>query len=985
MNNRFFTIAGIGILFACCILFYGNQTLAANAASWQSGRIIDDGTFTNSLDMSVSQIQDFLNQKTATGGNGRTPGQCDSAGLSMSELGGGTRAQYGAAHNNPAPFTCLKDYYEVPKTFPAAGVPASNYGGKSIPNGAQSSAQIIWGAARQYSISPRVLLVTLQKESVGPLVTDDWPFQAQYTYAMGAHCPDGPNGAQCDSDYAGFSIQMYDSARLFRYYLDNMQQPWWTYAKPYQNNQIRWNTQYSSFSDAAGNAQPCGSGSVYIQTRATVALYTYTPYQPNQAALNNLYGSAPSGVGFDGRCATYGNRNFWRIFTDWFGSTTTDIYPISVETAIGGDGKYYLVVGNTKRWIPTGDIYNDWNLSSYPLLQVSQASIDQISTIPNLDRLGLTKEGDYVLVSGGKKWYLTDMNLVRAWGYGNNMMLASPMFSTLAAMPSGGQARPFLQDASTSSTYALSAGMLDPIASSALGSWNVGNAVSMSTAGISAYQTGSQLSIGMNIASQKYIVDQGSALLIPPSLASSYDPLVKNYVSVDPSLLSIFNVVNALPVVHSSDSGNWQLLINGKLHYVLNTTILSAWGYDIISPQALSPALITQFGIGPPLGVTVQSSVTGKYYFLDGMKHEVESSVVPSWIGAGASMQLPDTDITPASGAALNTVLIQKLNTPHIYTVINGAVFHIPNGKVLNGYGYQIKYPLISINANGIDSLPFAGEVSQFVINMGTTYYLQDGIAYSISPTAVQDWTANIQLHTYTNTDFTSRLTPQSVNLSWLTQHADGSVWLASGGSQLNVSNYADAYGFSSPTSFTAINMEAQTLSASYLVRSTNYSDSRIWLVSGGKKYWISDGAHYAAYSANGLSETPLSNTVLASFPDATATGEPSVFVTTQNSGVKYLANGKFFAFPDGITLVNVTGQAPVLNLSPSVYASLSQLAGTVTRLIKDTQTQMVYYMQNGTRNWITNGQAFKNYMSIPLTDVGHADVLLIPQGPNIN
>jgi hypothetical protein len=42
---------------------------------------------------------------------------------------------------------------------------------------------------------------------------------------------------------------------------------------------------------------------------------TYThPYQPNQAALNNLYG-----IG-DG-CSAYGNRNFWRIFTGWFGST----------------------------------------------------------------------------------------------------------------------------------------------------------------------------------------------------------------------------------------------------------------------------------------------------------------------------------------------------------------------------------------------------------------------------------------------------------------------------------------------------------------------------------------------------------------------------------------------------------------------------------------------------------------------------------------
>ncbi len=274
---------------------------AANAANWQAGRIIDDAVFTDANAMSVAQIQDFLNQKVGTGGNGRVAGQCDTNGIATSELGGGTRAQYGAAHGNPTPFTCLKDYYEVPKTSPGPEVPASNYGGVAIPYGARSAAQLIWDAAQRYGISPKVLLVTIQKESVGPLTTDDWPFKSQYTYAMGAHCPDsGPNhSANCDPNYSGFSIQISESAALFRYYLDNMGQSWWTYKKP-GNNAILYNP-----------SPDCGSSNVYIQTKATAALYTYTPYQPNQAALNNLYGTGDS-------CSAYGNRNFWRIFTDWF-------------------------------------------------------------------------------------------------------------------------------------------------------------------------------------------------------------------------------------------------------------------------------------------------------------------------------------------------------------------------------------------------------------------------------------------------------------------------------------------------------------------------------------------------------------------------------------------------------------------------------------------------------------------------------------------
>lgn len=297
----------------CCLLavpLSAQDCLAANASEWISGNIIDDSVFINKDSMSVEQIQDFLNSKVGTGTNG-TLGQCDTNGEMMSELGGGTRAEYGAAHNNPTPFTCLKDYYEVPKIEPGPGIPENNYGGKPIPSGAKSAAQLIWDAAQKYNISPKVLLVKLGTESAGPLTSDDWPFLRQYTYAMGAHCPDsGPGGsANCDTDYAGFSIQMSEAASLLRWYLDSMQESWWPYRKPYQVNSILWNIEESG----------CGAGDVLVGNKATAALYTYTPYQPNQAALDNMYGKG------DG-CSAYGNRNFWRVFNDWFGTVRDFTY-----------------------------------------------------------------------------------------------------------------------------------------------------------------------------------------------------------------------------------------------------------------------------------------------------------------------------------------------------------------------------------------------------------------------------------------------------------------------------------------------------------------------------------------------------------------------------------------------------------------------------------------------------------------------------------
>jgi hypothetical protein len=209
MHRKLILFALVG-LFAISISvasYKPDITSAVTAGDWKAGRIIDDFLFTDKNAMSVDQIQAFLNSKVGTGGFDSIPGQCDTTGARNAQpYSSSSRAQYAASRNLPTTFTCLSNYYEVPKVNPGPGVPANNYGGAPIPAGAKSAAQIIWDAAQRYSISPKVLLVTIQKESAGPLTTDDWPFQTQFTYAMGAHCPDsGPGGAaNCDENYAVF-------------------------------------------------------------------------------------------------------------------------------------------------------------------------------------------------------------------------------------------------------------------------------------------------------------------------------------------------------------------------------------------------------------------------------------------------------------------------------------------------------------------------------------------------------------------------------------------------------------------------------------------------------------------------------------------------------------------------------------------------------------------------------------------------------------
>jgi hypothetical protein len=246
----------------------------AAPAGWNAGNIISDSVFTSSTSMSSSQIQEFLNSKVVT---------CDTYGEQLSEFGGPDlngdgkvqRWEWGKANYNQTTFPCLKDV--------------------RVADG-RSAAQVIYDTSVKYGISPKVLIVLLQKEQ--GLVTDTWPLSIQYRSATGYGCPDT---APCNADYYWLDNQLDWSAKMFRAIM-NATPTWYT---PYLvgNNYVQYNPDDS-----------CGGSTVYIANRATQALYNYTPYQPNDAALNAPMGATVS-------CGAYGNLNFYRYYTQWFGPT----------------------------------------------------------------------------------------------------------------------------------------------------------------------------------------------------------------------------------------------------------------------------------------------------------------------------------------------------------------------------------------------------------------------------------------------------------------------------------------------------------------------------------------------------------------------------------------------------------------------------------------------------------------------------------------
>ncbi|MEV4687627.1 hypothetical protein [Microbacterium sp. LWH3-1.2] len=235
----------------------------ADLTKFQAGNIISDAVFFDKTTMSEAQIQTFLQGKV---------GSCQ------------------------AGYTCLKDWYDTSRTTTADAMCGAYSGGVR-----ERASTIIHKVAQACGINPQVILVMLQKEQ--GLVTHTWPSDWRYTIAMGQGCPDT---AACDTRYYGFFNQVYGAAwQLKRYANPPGTSQYFTWYAPGKTWNVRWHPN-------AG----CGSSPVTIVNQATADLYYYTPYQPNAAALRAGYGEGDS-------CSSYGNRNFYQYFTDWFGSTQT--------------------------------------------------------------------------------------------------------------------------------------------------------------------------------------------------------------------------------------------------------------------------------------------------------------------------------------------------------------------------------------------------------------------------------------------------------------------------------------------------------------------------------------------------------------------------------------------------------------------------------------------------------------------------------------
>ena len=369
---------------------------ALNGSMFDPGLIISDSVFYDFGTMSVADIQRFLDGRVAA---------CR------------------AAADRPG---CLKDYRL--STPGATGSPGRC---ESVPAKSNiTAAELIYDIARACGINPRVILVKLQKEQ--GLITSTDPSPRAYDFALGMDCPDSPSG--CSAASAGFFWQLYKGVGQLNWYSNpagsfTWLRPGTTISRPYYPNR-----------------PSCGSQSFTLQNKATAALYYYTPYVPNQAALDNLYSTGDS-------CSSYGNRNFWRFFSDWFGSPIGGGFLLKAAK-----GETFFIVDELKYRVPDAEL-----LASLaplgPIGEISKDYLDSFTTVGDMTPLIRNATTDrYSFVDSGKRIRFTTCEQVASFGLncGSAVTVTSPQFSALA---SGGDATNVVLGASNE-RYLVEAGQI---------------------------------------------------------------------------------------------------------------------------------------------------------------------------------------------------------------------------------------------------------------------------------------------------------------------------------------------------------------------------------------------------------------------------------------------------------------------------------------------------------------------------------------------
>ena len=650
---------------------------AADGSAFEAGNIISDALFFDGAAMSASQVQSFLNSQVSS---------CSSG------------------------FTCLKDYTQSTSNRAGEDYRCSAYAG----GGVESAATIIAKVGVACGISQKVLLVLLQKEQ--SLVTSTGPTSGQYRSATGYGCPDT---AACDAAYYGFFNQVWMAALQFKRYAAN----------PTGWNHIAGRENHIRYSPNAA----CGSSPVFIQNQATAGLYNYTPYQPNAAALNNLYGTG------DG-CSAYGNRNFWRLYTDWFGSTTAGSSLVRSHT----NATVYLTSGESKYPIASLSILS----ALAPLGNVafvSQSYLDRFQTRHLVGRVLRAPNGAIYFYDAGIKLPFTSCDQVVDYGGScaadgyvqlTDVQLASfangpnmgPVLGTTAGARyyiNDGTKREILDEASQ-----VAAGI--PIALNVL----TENAVSALPFAAPAIRDDA---FALQRGSSSYaFLRSGNRHLVDDAIKADAGLPTKTAGSLWPESLAMLGNGSAFTGIVR--------LPGGTANQILTAGNRVTWSSGIPGGDAAYVTVGQSFVDGYPLagsitaGSTVKTPASGTVYVV--MASDLrpigswEALVALAGGGVPVITTLPDRLVAPLpkGPVALETATLARSPENATVFLINGVTdkiafssFAFPFAAGLTSFSYT--------TLERLDAYPTSSQLLGYGLQCGTTKYVSaDGAVHAVSP-----------------------------------------------------------------------------------------------------------------------------------------------------------------------------------------------------------------------------------------------------------
>ncbi len=244
----------------------------------------------------------------------------------------------------------------------------------------RSAAEIIWRAAIEHGINPKVLLVLLQKEQ--SLVEDEDPTQKQLDWATGyAICDWCSMNDQTLTRWQGFGKQVNSAAIQF--------------VEGYM-------TDIATVGVAAGRYGPgvpvtIDGQRVVPANAATAALYAYTPH-------------------------LHGNQNFVAIWDRWFGRE----YPSGTLIQAYGEPGVWLVERGYRRPITSASALNS-RFNANLIVQVSPSLLTRFPvgtpiSFPNYSLL-LDETGSISLLVDDSLRHIESMEVFRAIGFSEDELI----------------------------------------------------------------------------------------------------------------------------------------------------------------------------------------------------------------------------------------------------------------------------------------------------------------------------------------------------------------------------------------------------------------------------------------------------------------------------------------------------------------------------------------------------------------------------------